>query len=181
MNGLHFFFGVGAFVAPLILARVLLLPAASSGCSGSSRCFSLPLAIWLWRLPEPPTQKRARKWKCTLPDHSRGAARAGFSAVRRRGSRLRQLDLHVCPHPGTGNNDHLRISDIRILGGVHTGTFAGSLGFHARPRRHDPVRGPGGLPGQPGRDPALARLCCRALGGQPSDWACSWLLSSPPP
>jgi len=61
MNGLHFFFGIGAFVAPLILAGNL----ASTG--GIQRTFwlfsflSLPLSIWLWMLPEPPAQTPAQK------------------------------------------------------------------------------------------------------------------------
>ena len=74
------------------------------------------------------------------------------------------------PSPWNWEQPSLPLFDIRILGGIHAGTFTGCLGFDARPRRHDPVRGPDGLPGQPGRDPALARLCFCALGGQHRTW-----------
>jgi FHS family Na+ dependent glucose MFS transporter 1 len=56
MNGLHFFFGLGAFVAPLILARVLLVTGEIWWIFWLFALFSLPSAIWLWMLPEPPTQ-----------------------------------------------------------------------------------------------------------------------------
>ena len=56
MNGLHFFFGLGAFVAPLILARVLLVTGRIWWVFWIFAILSLPMAIWMWRLPEPPKQ-----------------------------------------------------------------------------------------------------------------------------
>jgi FHS family Na+ dependent glucose MFS transporter 1 len=56
MNGLHFFFGLGAFVAPLILARVLLVTGDIWWVFWIFSALSLPMAIWLWRLPELPKQ-----------------------------------------------------------------------------------------------------------------------------
>jgi len=56
MNGLHFFFGLGAFVSPLILAGFL---SATGGILWTFWLFallSLPLALWLWTLPGPPAQ-----------------------------------------------------------------------------------------------------------------------------
>ncbi len=56
MNGLHFFFGLGAFVSPLILAGVLSLTGSIWWVFWLFALFSLPLSAWLWRLPEPPAQ-----------------------------------------------------------------------------------------------------------------------------
>lgn len=56
MNGLHFFFGIGASVAPLILARVLLVTGGIQWMFWLFALFSFPLAIWLWTLPEPPAR-----------------------------------------------------------------------------------------------------------------------------
>ena len=53
MNALHFFFGVGAFVAPLIVAQVILF---SGGISWAYWIFALallPIALWIGRLPSP--------------------------------------------------------------------------------------------------------------------------------
>ncbi len=53
MNGLHFFFGVGSLIAPLLLAEVLLRTNDIYWLYYSFAVFSLPIMIWLWRLPEP--------------------------------------------------------------------------------------------------------------------------------
>jgi FHS family Na+ dependent glucose MFS transporter 1 len=58
MNGLHFFFGAGSFLAPLIFARVVL---SASGLQWTYWFFSflaLPVAAWLWFLPSPVIRKR---------------------------------------------------------------------------------------------------------------------------
>lgn len=57
MNGLHFFFGLGAAIAPLILARVLLVTGGIQWVFWIFAFLSLPLAVWIWFLPEPPTVK----------------------------------------------------------------------------------------------------------------------------
>jgi FHS family Na+ dependent glucose MFS transporter 1 len=57
MNGLHFFFGLGASVAPLILARVLQVTGEIQWVFWLFALLSFPLAIWLWVLPEPPIVK----------------------------------------------------------------------------------------------------------------------------
>ncbi len=52
INGLHFSFGVGTFIAPLVLAGFL---SAGWGIQGAFWVFtllSLPLALWIWTLPE---------------------------------------------------------------------------------------------------------------------------------
>ena len=59
MNGLHFFFGLGASLAPLILARVLLVTGGIQWMFWLFALLSFPLAVWLWVLPEPHTVKPA--------------------------------------------------------------------------------------------------------------------------
>jgi FHS family Na+ dependent glucose MFS transporter 1 len=56
MNGLHFFFGLGAFVAPLILAGTIESAGGIQWMFWLFAILSLPLSIWLWALPEPPRQ-----------------------------------------------------------------------------------------------------------------------------
>ncbi len=56
MNGLHFFFGLGAAAAPLILARVLHITGDIQWMFWLFALFSFPLALWLWVLPEPPAR-----------------------------------------------------------------------------------------------------------------------------
>jgi MFS transporter, FHS family, Na+ dependent glucose transporter 1 len=54
LNGLHFFFGVGSLTAPLVLAQVLLRTNDIHWLFYSFAIVCLPIAIWLWLLPEPP-------------------------------------------------------------------------------------------------------------------------------
>jgi FHS family Na+ dependent glucose MFS transporter 1 len=54
LNGLHFFFGVGSLIAPLVLARVLLLTGDIHWMYYFFAIVSLPLLLWFWFLPEPP-------------------------------------------------------------------------------------------------------------------------------
>ncbi len=53
LNGLHFFFGVGSLLAPLLLAQVLLRTNDIHWLYWSFAIVSLPIMIWLWSLPEP--------------------------------------------------------------------------------------------------------------------------------
>lgn len=54
LNGLHFFFGVGSLIAPLLLAQVLLRTGDIHWLYYSFAIFSLPILLWLWFLPELP-------------------------------------------------------------------------------------------------------------------------------
>jgi MFS transporter, FHS family, Na+ dependent glucose transporter 1 len=56
MNGLHFFFGLGAFIAPLVLAGILAFTGGIQWVYWAFALLCLPLAIWLWGLPEPSAQ-----------------------------------------------------------------------------------------------------------------------------
>ena len=53
MNGLHAFFGVGAFVAPLIVAQVLSITGDIYWVYWLFAIATIPLAIWIWTLPSP--------------------------------------------------------------------------------------------------------------------------------
>jgi FHS family Na+ dependent glucose MFS transporter 1 len=58
MNGLHFFFGVGSFLAPLIFARMLLATNDIHWAYWLIALLALPVAAWLWFLPSPPIRRR---------------------------------------------------------------------------------------------------------------------------
>ncbi len=53
MNGLHFFFGVGAFLSPIIVAQAILLTGSITWAYWFLALLALPVVIWLWRLPSP--------------------------------------------------------------------------------------------------------------------------------
>ena len=53
MNGLHFFFGVGAFLAPIVVAQMLLLTNDIRGAYWLLALFLLPVALVIGRLPSP--------------------------------------------------------------------------------------------------------------------------------
>ena len=61
MNGLHFFFGVGSFIAPLLLARVLIQTGDIHWLFWIVAIACLPLAIWYWFLSEPSTHTQAQE------------------------------------------------------------------------------------------------------------------------
>jgi fucose permease len=53
MNGLHAFFGVGTFIAPLVIAQLVLLSGDIIWAYWVLGLFFLPVAAWLLRLPSP--------------------------------------------------------------------------------------------------------------------------------
>jgi len=53
INGLHFFFGVGAFVAPLVAAQVIRITGGVTYVYWLFALFALLCAILLWNLPSP--------------------------------------------------------------------------------------------------------------------------------
>lgn len=52
INGLHFFFGLGATISPLVLAGLLSSAADTKWAFWLFALLCLPLAIWFWRLPD---------------------------------------------------------------------------------------------------------------------------------
>jgi FHS family Na+ dependent glucose MFS transporter 1 len=53
MNGLHFFFGVGALLSPVIIAQLVLMSGDITWAYWVLGLFLLPVAVWLLRLPSP--------------------------------------------------------------------------------------------------------------------------------
>ncbi len=70
MNGLHFFFGIGAFLSPLIAGQVLLHTGGIQWTYWILALLSLPSAAWLCRLPsvaiQVSTKQERRSGKSTL-------------------------------------------------------------------------------------------------------------------
>ena len=58
MNGLHFFFGAGSFLAPLIFARVVLSANDIQWAYWFVSLLALPVAAWLWFLPSPAIRRK---------------------------------------------------------------------------------------------------------------------------
>lgn len=53
LNGLHFFFGVGSLIAPLLFAQFLLTTGDIHWMYWTFALVAAPIALWLWFLPEP--------------------------------------------------------------------------------------------------------------------------------
>lgn len=56
MNGLHFFFGVGAFLSPIIIAQAVSISGDITWAYWLLALLMVPPAAWLFRLPSPPAQ-----------------------------------------------------------------------------------------------------------------------------
>jgi FHS family Na+ dependent glucose MFS transporter 1 len=56
MNGLHFFFGIGAFISPMIIAQVVLTTGDFRWAYWLLAGLMMPLAFWFTRLPSPPIE-----------------------------------------------------------------------------------------------------------------------------
>ena len=53
LNGLHLFFGIGAFIGPALIALLLAVGAGISGAYWSVAILALPVALYLLRWPSP--------------------------------------------------------------------------------------------------------------------------------
>jgi FHS family Na+ dependent glucose MFS transporter 1 len=56
MNALHFFFGAGAFIAPIIIAQAVKMSGDIYWAYWSLALLIFPISLWLLRLPSPPAQ-----------------------------------------------------------------------------------------------------------------------------
>ncbi len=65
MNGLHFFFGLGTLVSPLVLAGVLSQTGGIHWAFWACAGLCLPLAVWVWHLPNALPQKHPNEDKKT--------------------------------------------------------------------------------------------------------------------
>jgi MFS transporter, FHS family, Na+ dependent glucose transporter 1 len=69
MNGLHFFFGVGAFISPIIAAQAALLSNNSTALAYRALALLLlPAAVWVFRLPSPRAQSVSKDSAATGTD-----------------------------------------------------------------------------------------------------------------
>ena len=59
MNALHFFFGIGSFITPVIVGAALALSGAVTSAFWILAVLVLPIALWLIRLPSPASPDRA--------------------------------------------------------------------------------------------------------------------------
>ena len=59
MNGLHFFFGVGSFLSPIIIALAIQTSGGITWAYWMLALLVLPVALWLVRLPSPSRQMAA--------------------------------------------------------------------------------------------------------------------------
>jgi FHS family Na+ dependent glucose MFS transporter 1 len=53
MNGLHFFFGMGAFLSPIVFAQTMVATGGIRWGYWLLAVYALPMALWLLRLPSP--------------------------------------------------------------------------------------------------------------------------------
>jgi FHS family Na+ dependent glucose MFS transporter 1 len=66
LNGLHFFFGVGSLIAPLLFAQVLLVTGDIQWLYWTFAIVSVPMAIWFWFLQEPKHAGRSEEASSTF-------------------------------------------------------------------------------------------------------------------
>jgi FHS family Na+ dependent glucose MFS transporter 1 len=65
MNGLHAFFGLGAFIAPLIVAQAISLTGDIYWVYWLFAIAAFPMAIWIWNLPSPASRAIPRQHENT--------------------------------------------------------------------------------------------------------------------
>ena len=61
LNGLHFFYGLGAFLSPIIVAQALLLNGSFRAAYWILALGILPIAFWIMRQPSPRQQEENSK------------------------------------------------------------------------------------------------------------------------
>ncbi len=74
MNALHFAFGLGAFISPIVVAQAVLLSSDITWAYRGLVLLMLPAFFWLLRLPSPPAPTAAEK-------HANGPARPALVAL----------------------------------------------------------------------------------------------------
>jgi FHS family Na+ dependent glucose MFS transporter 1 len=61
MNGLHFFFGIGAFISPIVIAQVVLSTNDFRWAYWLLAMLVVPVAVWFTRLPSPSIEHETRR------------------------------------------------------------------------------------------------------------------------
>lgn len=56
MNGLHFFFGLGSLLSPIVIAWIVLISGEISWAYWTLALLAFPIALWMIRLPSPARQ-----------------------------------------------------------------------------------------------------------------------------
>ena len=116
MNGLHFFFGVGTFITPIIVAQFIARQGGLVGTYLLLAVIILPTTVLAF-LPSPASPKAAQsinggKKRCVVD-------RADFTGVRllQRGlDRLRRAGVYLRHQHQSGQRHQCRLSDLRFLG-----------------------------------------------------------------
>lgn len=61
LNGLHFFFGVGSLIAPILVGQSILRSDDILWAYWFFSIVCIPIAVWLWFLPDPPKQAQSEE------------------------------------------------------------------------------------------------------------------------
>ncbi len=69
MNALHFFFGVGAFLSPIIISQAVLISGDINWAYWTLALFILPVGAWLFRLPSPAAPAQSENQQGAKANH----------------------------------------------------------------------------------------------------------------
>lgn len=72
MNALHFFFGLGAFLSPIIVAQAVLISGDITWAYWVLALLILPVAVWVLRLPSPLAQTKSNQSSQAASAYARG-------------------------------------------------------------------------------------------------------------
>ncbi len=142
MNGLHFFYGLGALISPLIIAQAALAYGRSAWALWLIALLLLPAAFVLLRLPSPPAPETVAPFEsgasASMQREIEQEAMADYFPVclifpdgDGCGAEFWRLDLYLRSQRGSGYCPSGGFTDVCILGRVHP-----------QPVRIDPCRQP---------------------------------------
>ena len=128
---LHAFFGVGAFIAPLIVAQVLSMTGDIYWVYWFFATRSFPLGLWIWNLPSPASRAVPAHHESTpfpiLPGPDHGPV---LRALCWRRGRLWRVDLHLRLQAELWNEVTAAYLTFGLLGIVHARPFVRDLGLN---------------------------------------------------
>ena len=138
MNGLHFFFGVGSVIAPLLFARVLMQTGDIHWLFWSVAIACLPTAVWCWFLSEPSTHAQAQE-RNNAPFPVLPVLLMVIMFVLYVGLELGFANWIYTYALTLGSRERRRVclSNFRLLGFFHPRQIAWYLGFNTRPFTDD--------------------------------------------
>ncbi len=101
MNGLHFFFGVGSFLGPLVVALMLSLDAGATRAYWPLALLLLPMAVWLARLASPRApEEMGAAYPVALPEGAQDGAPAQATPRGRQGTIVALIALLLLLYVG---------------------------------------------------------------------------------